>query len=63
MAIDGDYDGIIGTGASAITNLPNFAAATFSNTGGGSTTAGVAVWANCNPKGTQTVPNWYVHTY
>ena len=62
IAIDGDYDGIIGVGASGITTLPNFSSTTFSSTGGGSSTAGVAVWANCNT-GTATIPGWYVHTF
>jgi prepilin-type N-terminal cleavage/methylation domain-containing protein len=61
IAFDTDYDGILGTGSSAIT-MPNTTGATVTTTGGTST-AGVAVWANCNPKGATTVPSWYVHTY
>jgi prepilin-type N-terminal cleavage/methylation domain-containing protein len=66
IAMDGDYDGIIGTGSSGITTLPNFSSTTFSTTGytgGGSTTAGVAVWAVCSPSGSQIQAGWYVHTY
>jgi prepilin-type N-terminal cleavage/methylation domain-containing protein len=62
IAMDSDYDGILGVSPSAVTTLPNFGATTFSSTGGGSTTAGVAVWANCNgPTGTHA--NFWVHTY
>jgi prepilin-type N-terminal cleavage/methylation domain-containing protein len=61
IVFDGDYDNILGTGASAVTTMPNFT--TFSATGGGTSTAGIAVWANCSPNGSTTTPNWYVHTY
>ncbi len=67
IAIDGDYDGVLGTGNSSVTNMPNFStSATGSMTlTGGTSTAGCAVWANCN--GTTTAsslnPAFYVHTY
>ena len=61
IAVDADYDNILGVTPSAITTLPKFVG-TFSATGGGTTTAGVAVWANCN-QFNGTSQNWYVHTY
>jgi len=60
LAMDGDYDGVLGSATSGI-NMPNFSG-TFSATTGGTSTAGVAVWANCNV-GASSNPNWYVHTY
>lgn len=64
IAIDSDYDGVLGVGNSAVTTMPNFGS-TFSATGGGSSTAGVAVWANCNGSSASTtqLSQWYVHTY
>jgi len=62
IAVDSDYDNILGTGASAVKNMPNFAASPFSTTGG-SSTGGVAIWANCSPTGSTTQASWYVHTY
>lgn len=65
IAMDGDYDGILGVGSSAVKVLPNFAASPFTSTaaaGGGSCTSGVAVWANCNTSVT-TNAGFYVHTY
>jgi len=65
IAIDGDYDGVLGV-AAPVQNMPNFSAATWNaaaQAGGGTSTAGVAVWANCNgTSGLNTAPNW-VHTY
>ncbi len=62
MAVDNDYNGVLGVAASsAVVTMPNFTG-TFSATGGGTSTAGVAVWANCNT-GTTLSANWYVHTY
>jgi len=62
IAMDGDYDGIIGVTPSAVTTLPNFGSS-FSSSGGGSTTQGVALWANCNGSSTKTNANFWVHTY
>jgi len=62
IAIDSDYDGILGVGASAVTTMPKFTPA-FTGTGGGSSTAGVAVWANCNSVSSTTNGVFYVHTY
>lgn len=62
IAMDGDYDGIIGVSPSAVTTMPNFGSS-FSSSGGGSSTQGVAVWANCNGSTTSTNANFWVHTY
>jgi hypothetical protein len=64
--IDGDYSGVIGpSDTSAIAVLPSFTG-TFTATTtplNGSTTGGIAVWANCNYKAGQNSAAWYVHTY
>jgi prepilin-type N-terminal cleavage/methylation domain-containing protein len=66
IAMDADYNGVIGTGTSAA-SLPNFAAGTTSgfspSSTGGTTTAGVAVWANCNGSTSSQNANFWVHTY
>ena len=63
IAVDGDYDGVLGAGSSAIT-MPNFTTSfTGSATMTGSSTAGVAVWANCNPYTSVNSSSWWVHTY
>jgi prepilin-type N-terminal cleavage/methylation domain-containing protein len=65
IAIDSDYDGILGTGTSTA-KLPNFAATPFSGTAltsGGSSTAGVAIWVNCNGTTATTNAGSYPHTY
>jgi len=62
IAIDGDYDGILGVAPSAVTTMPKFSP-TFAAAGGGTSTAGVAVWANCNGSTNIVNPNFYVHTY
>jgi len=62
IAIDGDYDGVLGTSTSGI-SMPNFSATPFNATTGGTSTAGVAVWANCTPSANVTSGNWWVHTY
>ena len=62
IAIDSDYDGILGTGTSTATTMPKFSPS-FTGTGGGSSTAGVAVWANCNGTTATTNGGFYVHTY
>lgn len=66
IAIDGDYDGILGVSPSNVTTLPNFSATTFNaaaQAGGGSSTAGVAVWANCNGSTSINNPAFWVKTY
>ncbi len=68
IAFDSDYDGIIGAGNSTA-SLPNFAAGTSSalSQSGGSTTQGVAVWANCTGYKTGSTnalnASFWVHTY
>jgi prepilin-type N-terminal cleavage/methylation domain-containing protein len=64
IAFDSDYDGILGAGTSAAV-LPNFATGTQTSlsTSGGHSTAGVAVWANCNGSTKTTNANYWVHTY
>ncbi|MCE0482999.1 MAG: type II secretion system GspH family protein [Methylacidiphilales bacterium] len=62
IAIDNDYDGILGVPPSHVLNMPKFGS-TFSATGGGSSTAGIALWANCNGSTTSTNQNFYVKTY
>jgi len=67
IAFDADYDGVIGAGNSAVQNMPNFATGTSSSLqlSGGSTTQGVAVWANCTGLKAATTNNasFWVHTY
>lgn len=66
IAIDSDYDGILGVSPSSVTTMPNFSATTFNaaaQAGGGSSTAGVAIWANCNGSTSSKNPNFYVKTY
>jgi type II secretory pathway pseudopilin PulG len=67
IAMDADYAGVLGTTPSTFTSLPNFAGATsgFISTSstGGSSTAGVAVWANCNGRTSSSNVNFWVHTY
>jgi type II secretory pathway pseudopilin PulG len=65
IAFDTDYDGLLGDPKTTSAGLlPDFSVTT--KTGPlpttGTSTAGVAVWANCNPPGS-TNSNWYVHTY
>jgi prepilin-type N-terminal cleavage/methylation domain-containing protein len=64
IAMDSDYDGILGAGGagSSTAVLPKFSATPWATTGGTST-AGVAVWANCNGVATSTNGNYWVHTY
>jgi prepilin-type N-terminal cleavage/methylation domain-containing protein len=68
MAIDGDYSGVIGNTGSAVNGeMPNFTKSTSSSVDltTGSTTAGVAVWANCTtmPSSPSGNANFWVHTY
>jgi len=48
IAIDYDYDGILGIAPSAVTTMPNFATSTATSLSqtGGSSSAGVAIWVN-----------------
>ena len=71
IAIDNDYDGILGgtSTATSANKLPNFAVPQ-TGTGpsatpvlSGSSTAGVAVWANCNNSTSISALNNWVHTY
>jgi prepilin-type N-terminal cleavage/methylation domain-containing protein len=67
IALDGDYDGVLGVAPSAVTTMPNFSTGTATSLTltGGSSTAGVAVWANCTGKPNSTTCNaaWWIHTY
>jgi len=68
IAIDNDYNGVLGIAASsAVTTMPNFGTGTMTSLtlSGGSSTAGIAVWANCTTKPDNTSCNssWWVHTY
>jgi prepilin-type N-terminal cleavage/methylation domain-containing protein len=68
IAMDADYDGMLSTASpSSLTVMPNFAAASGNPTSlsltGGSSTAGVAVWANCTGTTSKTNASWWVHTY
>ena len=64
IAFDSDYDGILGATPS-VAVLPNFATGTQTSLTmtGGHSTAGVAVWANCNGSTKTTNANYWVHTY
>ena len=67
IAINSSYSGVLGTNAPTSTVMPNFAAAPGSSTTlsltGGTSTAGVAVWANCTGKTTITNAADWAHTY
>jgi prepilin-type N-terminal cleavage/methylation domain-containing protein len=71
IAVGTGYHGILGVAPSDVTNLPNFANSQNSSTsfpgysGGGSTTAAVAIWANCTGKTASITSNanFWVHTY
>jgi prepilin-type N-terminal cleavage/methylation domain-containing protein len=65
IAIDTDYDGILGATPSAVAGMmPNFTKSTTTSMDyTGTSTAGVAVWENCNPNNATTNPNFWVHTY
>jgi len=65
IAMDSDYDNVLGVAPSAVTTMPNFATSTVGNVAltGGSSSAGVVVWANCNGKATLQNPSFWVHTY
>ena len=65
IAMDNDYDGVLGGNGASTAALPNFNTSTLGNVvlTGGSSTAGVAVWANCNGNATGQNPAYWVHTY
>ncbi len=67
IAMDSDYDGVLGVAPSSVLTMPNFSTSTTGDMvlSGGTSTAGVAVWANCNGNTTTTTQNpaFYVHTY
>jgi prepilin-type N-terminal cleavage/methylation domain-containing protein len=64
IAIDSDYDGLLGTIAPTVGTMPNFSKSTTVNMDfTGTSTAGVAVWANCNGSTTSKNPGFWVHTY
>jgi prepilin-type N-terminal cleavage/methylation domain-containing protein len=65
IAIDADYDGVLGVSPSAITNLPNFTTinTTTAPATGGSGTGGIAIWANCVGSSTKYNSNQWVKTY
>jgi len=66
IAMDSDYDGMLGGTSTSTGLLPNFATATVGTTDPvktGSSSAGVVVWANCNGKTTVHNPSFWVHTY
>jgi prepilin-type N-terminal cleavage/methylation domain-containing protein len=68
IAMDSDYDGSLGLAGTTANLLPRFdSTATPINLtlAGGSTTTGVAVWANCTgkPKNAKCNSGWWVHTY
>jgi len=66
IAMDSDYDGVLGTIAPTLNQMPNFStSSTGSITMGGTATAGVALWGNCNGNTTASSqnPSFYVHTY
>jgi len=65
IAMDADYAGVLGTTPSTYLSLPNFGAGTPTSLTltGGSSTAGVAIWANCTGTTTITNANFWVHTY
>ena len=62
ILIDSDYDGVLGTGT---VKMPNLASATSGTdpVDGGTSTAGVAVWANCNGSKKTKNPAFWVKTY
>jgi prepilin-type N-terminal cleavage/methylation domain-containing protein len=72
IAIDADYDGLIG-GSDTVSGswLPAFSPVSVGNSafsppsagGGGSSTAGVAVWADCVGTSTKYNSSQWVHTY
>ncbi len=65
LAIDGSYDGILGSATGSV-DLPDIANATSTANPavkGGTSTAGVAVWANCNGSTTSYNPAFWVKTY
>jgi prepilin-type N-terminal cleavage/methylation domain-containing protein len=64
IAMDTDYDGILGVAPSAVTNMPKLSTASGLGTpaSGGTTTGGIALWANCNAPGYNSEKSW-ISTY
>jgi prepilin-type N-terminal cleavage/methylation domain-containing protein len=66
IAVDTDYDGVLGVTPSAVGDIPDFANGTTSslNLTGGSATGGVVVWANCTgvKAAANNNANFWVHT-
>lgn len=60
LAMDGNYDGILGNNGEALDQLPDFSQTTMPYTA--VITAGAAVWCNCNTTTPGTVGFWE-HTY
>ena len=58
LAMDGDYNNLLN-------GLPNFTGVSMGSDPplNATSTAGVAVWANCNPNTTTKNPGFWVHTY
>jgi prepilin-type N-terminal cleavage/methylation domain-containing protein len=66
LAIDYDYDNIVGDSGGVGASMPNFATSTttaMTYIGAQGVTGGIAIWANCNGTTTTTSPNSFVHTY
>ena len=64
IAIDSDYDGLLGTTGNTSGKMPNFALSTTTTMNfTGTSTAGVAIWENCNGTTTKNNPNFWVKTY
>jgi len=63
MAIDNDYDNIVGDTGTAQGKVPNFATSTTATMKYWTTglSGGVIVWANCNGNTASTNPNFWVH--
>jgi type II secretory pathway pseudopilin PulG len=65
IAMDYDYDSIIGTNSVTKNNVPNFALSSQSSINWtGTSTAGAIVWANCSGNTSNTNnANYWVHTF
>jgi prepilin-type N-terminal cleavage/methylation domain-containing protein len=67
IAMDGDYDNLLGVAPSVVLDMPNFSTGTATSLTltGGTSSAGVAVWGNCTTKTAATACNagFWVHTY
>jgi prepilin-type N-terminal cleavage/methylation domain-containing protein len=67
IAVDTDYDGILGVSPSAVNSMPNFSTGTTTSLSltGGSSTAGIALWVNCTATKAAATnnANFWEHTY